>query len=140
MGLTLKQFEIPGKMILVDTSIWIEFFKSNPVFVDEMESLLESKSVITIEPVFAELLYGSINENERKMILSYWKVLPKIKFGEGSFIESAGFANKRNYHNLGIGLIDSILSKAVMDNKYRIWTLDKKILNDLDAKYIYRPQ
>jgi predicted nucleic acid-binding protein len=137
MGLTLRQFEIPGKMILVDTSIWIEFFKSNPAFVDEMESLLEDKNVITIEPVFAELLYGSINDNERNVIFSYWKVLPKIKFGEGSFIESAAFANKRNYHNAGIGLIDSILSKAVTDNKCLIWTLDKKILNKLDVKLLY---
>lgn len=125
-------------MILVDTTIWIEFFKSNPVFVNEMESLLENKNVITIEPIFAELLYGSRNDNERNMILSYWKVLPKIKFMEGSFIESADFANKKNYHNVGIGLIDSILSKAVTENKYLIWTLDKKILTVLDDKFLYK--
>lgn len=127
-------------MILVDTTIWVEFFKSNPVFVDEIESLLENKEVITVEPVFAELLYGSRNENERSIILSYWKVLPKIKFLEGSFIESADFANKRNYHNIGIGLIDSILYKAVIDNKHLIWTLDKKILNNLDEKLLYKSQ
>jgi len=103
-----------------------------------MESLLENKNVITIEPVFAELLYGSRNDNERDMILSYWKVLPKIKFIEGSFIESADFANKRNYHNVGVGLIDSILSKAVTDNEHPIWTLDKKILNNLDDKLLYK--
>ncbi len=125
-------------MILVDTSIWIEFFKSNPVFVNEIESLLVSKNVITIEPIFAELLFGSRNDYERKIILSYWKVLPKIKFSEGSFIESADFANKRNYHNVGIGLIDSILSKAVIENKHLIWTLDKKILNNMDDKLIYK--
>jgi len=127
-------------MILVDTTIWVEFFKSNPVFVDEIESLLENKEVITVEPVFAELLYGSRNENERSIILSYWKVLPKIKFLEGSFIESADFANKRNYHNIGIGLIDSILYKAVIDNKHLIWTLDKKILNNLDERLLYKSQ
>ena len=99
---------------------------------------MESKSVITIEPVFAELLYGSRSDNERNMILAYWKVLPKIKFPEGSFIESADFANKRNYHNVGIGLIDSILSKAVIENKHLIWTLDKKILNNMDDKLIYK--
>jgi predicted nucleic acid-binding protein len=125
-------------MILVDTTIWIEFFKSNPVFVSDMESLLETKNVITIEPVFAELLYGSRTDNERNIILSYWKVLPRIKFIEGSFIESADFANKRNYQKVGIGLIDSILSKAVTDNKYIIWTLDKKILNNLDEELLYK--
>jgi predicted nucleic acid-binding protein len=125
-------------MILIDTTIWIEFFKSNPVFVSEMEFLLENKNVITIEPVFAELLYGSRNDAERNMILSYWKVLPKIKFPEGSFLESADFANKRNYLNCGIGLIDSILVRAVTDNKHTIWTLDKKILNNLDDRLLYK--
>lgn len=125
-------------MILADTTIWIEFFKSNPVFVNEIESLLENKDVIAIEPVFAELLYGSRSDNERNMISSYWKVLPKIKFMEGSFIESADFANRRNYHNAGIGLIDSILSKAATDNNHLIWTLDKKILNNLDDKLLYK--
>jgi predicted nucleic acid-binding protein len=125
-------------MVLIDTTIWIEFFKSNPVFVSEIESLLENKNVITIEPVFAELLYGSRSDSERNMILSYWKVLPKIKFLEGSFLESADFANKRNYHNCGIGLIDSILAKAVTDNKHLIWTLDKKILNNLDDRLLYK--
>jgi predicted nucleic acid-binding protein len=124
-------------MILVDTSIWIEFLKQNPDFVDKMVFLLESKNIITIEPIFGELIYGSRNEKEKSRILSYWKVLPKINFNEGTFIESADFANKNNYLSKGIGIIDSILTKATIDNKFQIWTLDKKIINNLDKKYLY---
>ena len=126
-------------MILVDTTIWIEFFKSNPVFFNGMESLLESKEVITIEPIFAELLYGSRSHKERSIILSYWKVLPHIKFNEGTLIESADFGNKGNYINVGIGLIDTILVKVTIENNYLIWTLDKKILNNLDKQFLYKP-
>src|SRR5450759_1720613 len=108
-------------MILADTTIWIEFFKSNPVFFNGMEPLLESKEVITIEPIFAELLYGSRSHKERSMILSYWKVLPRIKFIEGTLIESADFGNKGKYINMGIGLIDTILVKVTIENKYLIW-------------------
>jgi len=125
-------------MVLIDTSIWIEFLKSNPSYSEEVVLLLESKQVITIEPIFAELLYGSRNEKEKNIILSYWKVIPRKKFGEGSFIESANFANKNNYHNLGIGLLDSILLKATIDNNCLIWTLDKKILNNLDKQFLYQ--
>jgi predicted nucleic acid-binding protein len=125
-------------MILTDTSVWIEFFKSNPDFVNEMESILENKKVITIEPIFAELLYGSKNDKERNKIISYWKVLPRINFSEGSFIEAAYFANKNNYPNVGIGLIDSILCKVTIENKHLIWTLDKKILTILDKQFIYK--
>jgi len=127
-------------MILVDSTIWIEFFKSKTDFVDEMESLMESKNVITIEPIFAELLYGSSGDKERNKIISYWKVLPGINFSEGSFIESADFANKSNFHNVGIGLIDSILINATIKNKCLLWTLDKKILNNLDDKFLYKSQ
>ncbi len=125
-------------MILIDTSIWIEFLKSNPDYIEDVELLLESKQVITIEPIFAELLYGSRSDKERNIILSYWKVLPRIKFMEGSFIEAADFANKNNYPNVGIGLFDSMLSKAAIDNNCHIWTLDKKIQNNLDKQFLYK--
>ena len=125
-------------MIIVDTSIWVEFLKQNPDFTNEMESLLENKKVITIEPIFSELIYGSRSDKERNIILSYWKVLPRIRFIEGSFIESAHFANKNNYHNIGIGLMYAILAKATIENKYLIWTLDKKILNNLNRQFLYK--
>src|SRR5450759_2694105 len=86
----------------------------------------------------AELLYGSRNDKERSKIISYWKVLPRINFSEGSIIESAEFANKSNFHNLGIGLIDSILINATIINKCLLWSLDKKILNNLDDKLLYK--
>ena len=137
MALMLKHFGILDKMVLVDTTIWVEFMKANPTFVKDMESLLEGMKVIAIEPVFAELLFGARNEKEKRIILSYWKVLPKIPFTEGSLIDSAGFGNKRNYHNLGVGLIDSVLIRATIENHFKIWTLDRKILNALEKQFFY---
>jgi predicted nucleic acid-binding protein len=125
-------------MILIDTSIWIEFFKSNPVYVGEIEGLLENKEVLSIEPVFAELLFGCRNDKERGLILSYWKVLPKITFSDGFLIDSAEYANRNNFFNLGIGLIDSTLIHATIINKCQIWTLDKKVLNRIDKLFIYK--
>ena len=125
-------------MVLADTTVWIEFFRATPLFFNDMESLLESRRVITIEPVFAELLYGSRSQKERKTILAYWKILPRIKFTEGSFIDAADFADRSNYRNLGIGLIDTILIKATIENNHTIWTLDKKILNNLDKQFLFR--
>lgn len=124
-------------MILVDTSIWVEFLKQNPDFTKEMISLLEDKKVLAFEPVFSELIYVSRNKKEKAVILSFWNVLPRIKMYEGSFLESAEYANTHNYHNLGVGLIDALLTKATIDNNCRIWTLDKKILSNLDNRFIY---
>ncbi len=44
----------------MDTSVWVEFFRQNSAYVDEIKELLEKQKVITIEPVFSELLYGAV--------------------------------------------------------------------------------
>ncbi|RPH33677.1 MAG: PIN domain-containing protein [Bacteroidales bacterium] len=125
-------------MIIIDTSIWIEFLKQNPDYIAEMESLLENRKVIAIEPIFSELLYGSRSEKEKKSILAYWKILPKVKFSEGSFTDAADFANRYNFHNKGIGLIESIIYKASVENNYQVWTLDSKINNNLGNQLLYK--
>jgi len=126
-------------MIIIDTSIWIEFFRQNPEYVREMTSLLENRQGVAIEPVFAELVYGSKSRKERNLLMAYWKVLPKFSIQEGFLLESAEYANTNNHQNLGIGLIDSIIIMVTWQNQARLWTLDKKLMNSIDARFLYLP-
>jgi hypothetical protein len=57
--------------IIVDTSIWVEFLKGNPVYFSLLQELLENQNVLTIDCIFAELLQGAKDKIERKIILSY---------------------------------------------------------------------
>jgi len=125
-------------MILIDTSIWIEFFKQNPVYAAEIETLLKNKMVLTIEPIFSELIYGARNDKENKRILSYWNLLPKITFTTGSFLSAADYANRHNYLNMGMGLIDAVIIKAAVDNNCKIWTLDAKIGKRVGKEYLFK--
>jgi predicted nucleic acid-binding protein len=125
-------------MILIDTSVWIEFFKQNPVYATELEALLKKRMVVTIEPIFSELLFGARNDKEMKRILSYWNLLPRIAFTGDTLLSSADFANQHNYHNLGIGLIDAVIIKAAEENSCRIWTLDGRIGKEVGGEYLYK--
>lgn len=125
-------------MILIDTSVWVEFFKQNPGYVQEAQSLLEARLVLTIEPIFSELVYGARRDKDRKVIRSYWDILPKIEFGPNSMIEAAEFANQNKYYQMGIGLVDAIIIKSVLDGKYSLWTLDRKISSNIDPAYVYQ--
>lgn len=125
-------------MILIDTSVWVEFFKQNPGYVQEAQSLLKARHVITIEPIFSELVYGARRDKDRKVIRSYWDILPKIEFGPNSMIEAAEFANQNKYYQMGIGLVDAIIIKSVLDGKYSLWTLDRKISSNIDPAYVYQ--
>lgn len=125
-------------MILVDTSVWIEFFRRRKDLVSEFNLLLEAQKLLAYEPVFSELLFGIRNEREGNIIRSFWEVLPKVEFGSGSMMKAADLANNEDFQNKGIGLMDALIIKACLDNNCLLWTLDKQILNYLDARYLFK--
>jgi predicted nucleic acid-binding protein len=124
-------------MILVDTSVWIEFLKQNSIFTYEVEVLLKKRIVVSFEPVFAELLYGARNDRGKNKILSYWNILPRIEFSAGSLLDAADFANRSNFHKQGIGLIDAAIIMATKENHCKIWTLDNRLLKGIEKQYLY---
>ena len=54
-------------------------------------------------------------------------------------LDASSFANENKYYLLGIGMMDAIIIKSVLESRHAIWTLDRKIIKNLDAKYLYRP-
>lgn len=124
-------------MILVDTSVWIEFFRRNDNYVAKLESLLRERAVITIEPIFSELLFGVRTKKDHRIITSYWHILPKINFSSNTMLEAATYANRNQYMQLGIGLVDAIIIKSAVEGEHVLWTLDKRINQNLHKKNIY---
>lgn len=127
-------------MILLDTNVWIEFFKQNNLYAEKISVLLKNKVIIAYEPIFSELLYGVRTKKDKEMILNYWNVLPKITLSENAMLKAAEYANLKNFHNLGIGLMDTLIIKVSIDGKHAIWSLDKKITKYIDPKYIFQPE
>ena len=114
-------------MILVDTSVWIDFFRQSDTKIDELlTSYLEMGEIIAISAVFGELLQGAGGEMEEKMILEFWENLPKVE--EELFIEAGKLSNQLKLTTRGVGLIDSYILAAVKLNKLTLWTLDKKLV------------
>ncbi|MFZ0389343.1 MAG: PIN domain-containing protein [Calditrichia bacterium] len=123
-------------MIILDTSVWIEFFKRNNPYFEHVEMLLNKNSVLTFELVFAELLQGAKNERERKILEGYWNNLPKVSVEE--IIFRAGMeAGRRKYFSKGIGLIDSAIIQLAKETASTVWSLDKKLDTVLEKDQIY---
>jgi predicted nucleic acid-binding protein len=51
-------------MILVDTSIWIKFFRGNEPYFTKLKKIIESSDVLAQGVVFGELLQGCKNKTE----------------------------------------------------------------------------
>lgn len=124
-------------MILVDTSIWIEFFKANPTIFPIIERELEHQNILAAECVFAELMQGTKNKREINIIEQFWLNLPK-KEEAGLWIKAGLFSSQNKLFSKGIGLIDAFLIIYARKNSAKLWTLDKKIKSILKSSEIYR--
>lgn len=122
--------------IILDTSVWIEYFKGNEEYFEICHQLIEKGEVKTIELIFAELLQGAKNKRETDIIKSYFELIPKAEIGQ--FCILAGeYSQQEKLFSKGIGLIDACIITAAITSGSKIWTLDKKIKAFLNNQYLY---
>jgi predicted nucleic acid-binding protein len=104
--------------IIVDTSVWVEFLRGNPLFFSRLQELLENQNILTIDCIFAELLQGAKDKRERD-------------------INAGIYSSEHKLISKGIGLIDCVIIISSYQYRAKIWTLDKKLLNILKKEEIY---
>jgi hypothetical protein len=125
-------------MIILDTSVWIEFLRARKDYFEEVRTLLDGRMIIGLEWVFGELLQGARDHRERDIVESYWRDLPKLDEA-GIWLEAGRISSEGRLHSRGIGLIDCAILAAARKSGAKIWTLDRKLgalLTD-DEKYIH---
>lgn len=123
-------------MILLDTSVWIEYLKRNEDYKSVIDNLLREKKALALDFIFGELLQGA-KEHEKSKIIGIWEILPKVNInGIGFYAGKYSMENK--LRDKGIGLIDCAIIYTTIESKSLLWTLDKKILSFADEKYLYK--
>lgn len=114
-------------MILVDTSVWIEFLKQqNKEISRGLLVQLKQRNVLAASPVFGELLQGVRNSRERMIVETYWENLPKEDERE-IFVKAGQLSSEHKLFAKGIGLIDCAILSLACKGRHSIWTLDKKL-------------
>jgi predicted nucleic acid-binding protein len=122
--------------IIADTSIWFEYFKRTEPYFTELQKYLNTLSIRIIEPVIGEMLQGALSKREIEFIKAHIQYVPKIEIQ--SLFERAGeYSFENKLISKGIGLIDACLIVAAIETESRLWTLDKKIINFLEKRYLF---
>ena len=122
--------------LIVDTSVWFEYFKRNDPYYQEVQRHLDTLSVKILDPIIGEILQGALNQKELNFIKTYIGYVPKIEMSD--LFERAGeYSCSNKLISKGVGLIDACLIYVAIETNSMLWTLDKKIINFLDKKYLY---
>jgi len=80
-------------------------------------------------------LQGALNQRELNFIRDHIQFVPKFEIGD-LFAKAGEFSFENQLISKGIGLIDTCLIYATIETNSLLWTLDKKIINFLDKKYL----
>jgi len=109
--------------VLVDTSIWIDYFKSGDNSSD-MDSLIDENILVTNDIILAELLpYLKIKKQTKVIELLQNITRPPLKINWEKIIETQILCLKSGAN--GIGIPDLIIAQHAKENNCMIYTLDK---------------
>jgi predicted nucleic acid-binding protein len=112
-------------LILADTSIWIDHFRSgNRSTNKEMRKLLNEGQIVIHPSVIVKLALGALRD--RNKTLALLDRLPQVQVAQLS--EVRRMIEARRLYSLGIGLTDAQLIASVFINPSTLlWTRDKRL-------------
>lgn len=129
-------------MILVDTSIWIGYFRNVPrADADRLASLIAAGKVATCGPVLAELLAGA-TPAQRPDLLETLLGLPWADLEPGAWLSVGDAAASLRRAGTSLPLTDLTIAVAAAHAGYALWSLDadfERIVPVLDGLRLYEP-
>ncbi len=118
--------------VLVDSSVWIEFFQPQTTFsLHPLESLIQDRLVATCLPIKTEVLSGRMSAGMRNRIGHAFDAMDFVDLDWNSretwngLIEISRKAQKEKVSIPGI--IDRMILACGLKARLPLWTLDRKL-------------
>ena len=118
-------------MILVDSSVWIDYFRgiSSPQ-TDLLDELFESKKIIVGDIILTEVLQGFDSEKQFRETLDIFKSVPMIRVG-GCDTAVAAARNYRKLRKLGFTVrktVDTLIATSCILQGYELLHNDRDFI------------
>jgi predicted nucleic acid-binding protein len=113
-------------LILADTSIWIDHFRSGNLRSrnSELRKHLNEGKIVIHPAIIAELALGSLQDRSRTLALL--DLLPQVRVAQLS--EVRRMIEARRLYGLGIGLTDvQLIASVFINSSTLLWTRDKRL-------------
>lgn len=113
-------------MILVDTSVWIDFFGSSPGRAgDELRRMIdEAEPFATTGVIVTEILQGIRRDVHRvESFLAQWEMLEPRRFS--TYREASAISRLGRSKGISLTTIDTLIAAIALENRAILFTLDK---------------
>lgn len=110
-------------MVLVDSSVWIDFLANAPQ-TDGLEKMLEAKDICCHDLVYLELMLGHLGPR-REQVLVDIDLLPKCEHYSSAEVRS--FIEGEKLYGKGLSLVDAHLLYSCLADGHSLWTHDHSL-------------
>jgi predicted nucleic acid-binding protein len=119
-------------MVLVDTSVWIEYFKTNPrIQLLDLDVLIMERRVAICRPVYSEVCSGQMNSTTSSLVHSAFLSMPAVDVDWNDFAfwtQLADWAQAAYKNRIpACGLVDRMIVFCAKTAEIPLWTLDSKL-------------
>jgi len=122
--------------IIVDTSIWIEYFKNNSDYVPFVEENLNLENIYIIGPIISELLHGVKNEKEYLMLSKSISAILYLDCIFEDWIKTGSILFNLKKRGKIIPLTDALIAAVAIRVNAAILTLDQHFKDITEIKLL----
>ncbi len=127
---------VKDRSILVDTSVWIDYFKGNDVhFQSKVDEALTNCHIYVPKVVLAELIQGAKSEKEIMVIEDFIDAFHIIDQKDDTWLKAGRLSFNMKRKGVTVSIIDCYIAAIADENGCIIFSLDehfnsiKKFLN-----------
>jgi predicted nucleic acid-binding protein len=108
--------------LVVDTSIWIDFFRGVPL--PDLEEALQAGLVLLPPVVAAELLSAPLSANERRKLTDFVRDLPLCESSLPHWIAVGALRATLAKRGFSVSTPDAHVAQCALDAGARLWSRD----------------
>ncbi len=112
-------------LILLDTSVWIDYLRKKKSVFEEVETLIEQELVCITPFIAAEILQGAKSEEEFKILQTTTEIFHCLQEQDNSWIEAARLSNQLRRGGCMVGLGDCYIATIAFQHQVTLWSFDK---------------
>ncbi len=111
--------------VLVDTSVWVSFFRRTEGSVSErLKQLLRGGSPVYTGVIATELIRGAKSKKELDTLDELFKSIEHIETKEECFIDAGNLGRLLLQKGITIGIVDLLIAQIAIENNVFLFTLD----------------
>ena len=113
-------------IVLVDTSVWIEYLRSGAAAESErLDSLLAHDQAAVTWPVVTELIRGVRSKRERQNLEALFGALPLLEVTADDWVAAGENLAKLQVRGVTLPTLDALIAAVAARNKVQVLTNDR---------------